>query len=569
VDMAALPLDDADAYDLLSAGDTTGVFQLESSGMREILMKLKPNLFEDIIALVALYRPGPLKSGMVDDFIKGKHGEIEVSYPLPQLKSILQETYGVILYQEQVMQIASKLANYSLGEADLLRRAMGKKIEEEMDKQRSRFMAGAGENRLDPDKANHVFDLMANFAGYGFNKSHSAAYALIAYQTAYLKAKYPVEFWAALLSSEMSNQDKIVRFIAECRERGIPVLPPDINESRIDFTVVNGEIRFGLAAIKGVGQSAIESILEVRSEKRFTDLFDFCERVDLRRVNRRVIEALIKCGAFDSTGADRAKMIAAMDDALERGARLQREKEQGQTNLFAAFDETGDDLPIRWPDVSEWRESDRLAYEKESLGFYISGHPLDRYARELAALTNTDTEKIKDLPVKSAVRVGGVVAAVQVKPTKKGTRMAFLTLEDMKGLVEVLVFSDLFETCQELLESDRPLLVSGEIIVDEKGGSTFNKIKGQEIVPLDGALEKMARFVVFEISTASTDRPALLRLKRIIESHRGETPVVIKFCVPGCGQAVLKLKKGVRATRSMIREARETLGESGVTLRYD
>jgi DNA polymerase-3 subunit alpha len=569
LDWAHLPMDDPASYQLLSKGDTTGVFQLESSGMREILVKMRPSVFEDIIALVALYRPGPLKSGMVDDFIKAKHGEIEVEYALPQLEPILEETYGVILYQEQVMQLASTLANYTLGEADLLRRAMGKKIEAEMDKQRTRFLAGAKENGIDPKKAEYVFDLMANFAGYGFNKSHSAAYALIAYQTAYLKANYPVEFMAALFTSEMSNQDKVVRFIAECKSSGISVLPPDINESQVDFSVVDGEIRFGLAAIKGVGQSAIDSVIEARAEKPFTDLFDFTERVDLRRVNRRVIEALIKCGAFDSTGAGRAQMAAAVDDALERGARIHKEREQGQSNLFAAMEADGDQpLPIHWPDVPEWRESVRLAYEKEALGFYITGHPLAKYEKELEALTNTNSDKIKDMPDKTQVRVGGVIIGVQLKMTKKGDRMAFVTIEDLAGAVEMLVFPDLYKTAEALLEPDTPVLVSGETTVDERAGSVSVKIKAQELVALEGAIEKMAKAVVFNVSTDGLDRQGLFRLKTIVESHRGLTPAVIKFRVPGRGTAVMKLTGGVRPSRGLIQETRDALGDGSVMLRY-
>ncbi len=561
-------MDDAPTYELLSSGDTTGVFQLESSGMREILVKMRPSCFEDIIALVALYRPGPLKSGMVDTFIQAKHGLIPVTYELPELEPILKDTYGVILYQEQVMQISSRLASYSLGEADLLRRAMGKKIADEMAQQRGRFMAGAHENDFDKQKAAKIFDLMANFAEYGFNKSHSAAYALITYQTAYLKAHYPIEFMAALLTSEVSNQDKIVRFINECRGKGIIVLPPDINESKINFAVVDGQIRFGLAAIKGVGQAAIESILEARQERPFSDLFDFCERVDLRKVNRRVIEALIKCGAFDSTKVDRARMSGALDDALERGARCQRERDEGQCNLFEALNGQEEAAPIRWPEVQEWRESLRLAYEKESLGFYITGHPLARFEQELDSLTNTTAEKLAELPDKAQVRIGGVVAGILMKTTKRGDRMAFLTVEDMSGTVEVIVFPDLFQTCEEHLEADKPVLVSGELTIDEKGGQSTNKIKATEIVPLESALEKLARQVIFTLSGDNLDRMSLLKLRSIIGSHPGETPVLLKLSVPDQGIVLMKLEDKVRPSRSLIRESREALGENSVLLRY-
>ncbi|MEW5723484.1 MAG: DNA polymerase III subunit alpha [Thermodesulfobacteriota bacterium] len=563
-----LELTDPATYELLGRGDTTGVFQLESPGMREILVKMKPNRFEDIIALVALYRPGPLKSGMVDQFIDRKHGRIPVEYELPQLEPILQETYGVILYQEQVMQISNILANYSLGEADLLRRAMGKKISEVMAEQKGRFMRGAEENRLDRKKAEKIFELMANFAEYGFNKSHSAAYALIAYQTAYLKANFPVAFMAALLTSEMNNQDKIVRLISECRERDLTVRPPDINESQVNFAVALDHIRFGLAAIKGVGQAAIESIIEARRERPFTDLFDFCERVDLRRVNRRVIEALIKCGAFDSTGVGRSRMSAALDDALERGSRVQKEREQGQTSLFTALGGAVEETPVRWPEVPEWRESQRLAFEKEALGFYITGHPLARYEHDLRELTNTDAERLRDLPDKSEVRIGGMITAVQLKLTKKGDRMAFVTLEDLAGLVEVLVFPDLYNNAQQHLEPDRPVLVKGELTAEEKAGTTVNKIKAKEILPLEAALENLARRVEFSLSTTGLERNDLLRLKTIVETWRGQTEAVLRMKVPGRGEVILALGAGVRPTRDMLRQTRETLGRDAVSLRY-
>ena len=568
IDVDHLDLSDQATYDLLGAGNTTGVFQLESSGMREILIKMRPSRFEDIIALVALYRPGPLKSGMVDQFIQAKHGQIEVQYELPQLEPILKETYGVILYQEQVMQIASRLANYSLGEADLLRRAMGKKIPEVMAEQKGRFMQGARDNRLDEKKAAKIFDLMANFAEYGFNKSHSAAYALIAFQTAYLKANHPVEFMASLLTGEVHNQDKIVRFIGECRERGMVILPPDINESDVDFSVVDGQIRFGLAAIKGVGQAAIESILDARADQPFLHLFDFCERVDLRRVNRRVIEALIKCGAFDTTGVGRSRMATALDEALERGARVQREREQGQTSLFDSLAAEEADLPVRWPEVPEWRESLRLAYEKEALGFYITGHPLARYEMEMANLTNTNAERIKEMPDRAQVRLGGVVAGVQLKLTKKGDRMAFVTLEDMAGLVEVLVFPDLYQVCQSHLEADAPILVVGEVTVDEKTGAVTNKIKAKEILPLESALENLAREVVFQLSTTGLARRDLLKIKTIVESYRGSIPCLLKMNVPGQGTALFRLENGVRPCRNMLHEIRGSYGESAVTLHY-
>ncbi|MCK5205963.1 MAG: DNA polymerase III subunit alpha, partial [Desulfobacterales bacterium] len=353
-DLDNIELTDADTYRLLSAGDTTGVFQLESSGMKDLLVRLKPESFDDVIALVALYRPGPMESGMIDDYVARKHGKKKVEYLLPQLEPILKETYGVIVYQEQVMKIANDLANYSMAEADDLRKAMGKKIQAIMAEHRERFLTGAAKNEIAADEAAPIFSLMEKFGGYGFNKSHSAAYALIAYQTAYLKAHFPVEFMAALLTSEMHSSDGVVKYIVECRSHGIAVLPPNIKYSDKAFSVYGDKIRFGLVAVKNVGESAIEAIIESRGEGGFTSLFDFCERVDLKKVNKRVVESLIKCGAFDSTGANRSQMMAALEDALDYGQRIQKERLDPQIGLF---DGTVNPQVINapaLPEIEEW-----------------------------------------------------------------------------------------------------------------------------------------------------------------------------------------------------------------------
>ncbi len=388
-----IDLTDQATFELLARGDATGVFQLESSGMKELLTKLKPTTIEDVIALVALYRPGPLESGMVDDFVARKHGQRKVAYPLPQLEPVLKETYGVIVYQEQVQEIARKLAGYTLGEGDNLRRAMGKKDPKVMEAQRERFMEGARQNGVDPKKAAEIFDLMAKFAGYGFNKSHSAAYGLIAFQTAFLKTHYPAEFMAALLTSEMGNTDKVMLHIAECREQKLTVLPPDVNRSQRDFTVVDDAVVFGLAAVKNVGLGAVEAILEAREKDGpFAGLFDFCERVDLKRLNRRVLESLIKCGAFDSTGGHRSQLMAALDEAIDHGQKLSRDRQGGQANMFSAFAVAAPAAKAHeLPAVPAWSEPDALAYEKEALGFYITGHPLNRFAGELGRLSTVDT----------------------------------------------------------------------------------------------------------------------------------------------------------------------------------
>ena len=402
---------DEKTYELLSNGETTGIFQFESSGMKEYLIKLKPNCFEDLIAMVALYRPGPLGSGMVDSFIKRKHGEETFSYDFPQLEPILKDTYGVIVYQEQVMQIAQVLGGFSLGGADLLRRAMGKKDLDEMAQQKEVFLNGAKNNNLDPKKAEIVFDLMAMFAEYGFNKSHSAAYALVSYQTAYLKAHYPVEFMAALLTEDMEKTDKVIKNIAEVRSMGIEVLPPDINESDRFFTVRDTTMRFGLGAIKGVGSAALDSILKVKSDDPFTSLQEFCERVDLSKVNKRVGEALIKCGAFDSLGGKRAQFFDALEDTMDIAQRLQKESASGQDSLFEkneAISTVRNGYGVL-PDVTEWSEKELLLNEKESLGFYVSGHPLDRYRKYLKYFTSCEISGLASRSDKEEVHVCGIV----------------------------------------------------------------------------------------------------------------------------------------------------------------
>jgi len=570
VDLDRLDLTDAKTYELLSAGDATGVFQFESQGMRDLLVRAKPGCFEDVIVLAAIYRPGPLESGMLDYFLNGKLQPDKIVYDLPELEPVLKPTYGAILYQEQVMEIAARLADYSLGEADLLRRAMGKKKPEEMARQRDRFMEGIRQKGLDPAKSERVFNQMEKFAGYGFNKSHTAAYALIAFQTAYLKSHYPLEFMAALLSSEVSNTDKIVRLINECRAKDLPVLPPDINQGDVDFTVVDGRIRFGLSAIKGLGQAAIESVIEARQEGPFTDLFDLCRRVDLRRVNRKVIEALIKSGAFDSTGVARSQMMAALDEALEVGGRAQRDRESGQGNLFESFgQESAAPPPPVWPRVPEWSETQRLTYEKEALGFYISGHPLARYEKELAALAGASAQQIQETPDKTKVRLGGVVIQVDLINTKKGDRMAFVNLEDMSGQVEIIVFPEVFQASQELLVKDQALLVEGEVTVDEKASGTAHKIIAGRIVALDQAAEAMpVRRIHLRLSGSDPSEETFLKVKGLLERHAGSVPVFLRLDLPDQGVVVLELPHRGRPCSAFLEDFQSALGDRGVAFEY-
>jgi len=563
-DLLNLDLKDPATYGLLESGETTGVFQLESSGMKDLLVKLKPESFDDIIALVALYRPGPLDSGMVDDFVARKHGKKTVEYLAPQLEPILKETYGVVVYQEQVMKIAGDLANYSMAEADDLRKAMGKKIPEILAKHRERFMQGAADNGIPPDKAGKIFYLMEKFGGYGFNKSHSAAYSMIAYQTAFLKAHFPVEFMASLLTSEMHSTDGVVKYIAECRSNRIEILPPDINESDKEFTVTGSKIRFGLVAVKNVGESAIESIVEARNEGgKFSSLFEFCERVDLKKVNKRVVESLIKCGAFDSTGDYRSRMMASMENILEYGQRIQRERSDPQMGLF---DMSGSSPAINLPtlpEIDEWSEKQLLALEKESLGFYITGHPLTGHEDILEKFTNANSVAVKEKKDGDTVRIGGIVRKVKAIKTKKtGGLMAFVTLEDLHGSVEATVFSSLYAKVHGLLNHDRPILIQGQLQKDENSV----KILADTIIPIDKAEETWTASVHFNLDITRTQRELLVKLKEILKSHPGSCRAYIHLLNPDKTETIVALSNSMklRAGLPLTREVNQFIGYNAV-----
>ncbi|HZV82882.1 MAG TPA: DNA polymerase III subunit alpha, partial [Geobacteraceae bacterium] len=564
-DITLLDDNDAESYALISEGNTTGVFQLESSGMKEMLIKLKPSCFEDVIAACALYRPGPLGSGMVDDFIDRKHGRKDVVYDLPQLEPILKDTYGVIVYQEQVMQIARTLGGYSLGGADLLRRAMGKKDPAEMAKQKDIFLAGAKENGIDLKKAEGIFDLMAKFAEYGFNKSHSAAYALIAYQTAFLKAHYPVEFLAALLTEDMGNTDKVVKNIADCRGMGIEVLPPDINESDLSFRVIGNSIRFGFGAIKNVGESAILAILDARGDEPFTDLFNFCERVDLRKVNKRVMEALIKCGAFDSTGGKRSALFTALEEAANLGQRIQEERESAQVSLFGTAEivKGNGNGSGKLPEMNEWDEKLRLGFEKEALGFYITGHPLGRYAAEIKRFASFDTASMSELPDKTEVRVCGVVAALKEYITKKNERMGFVTVEDMVGGIEVVVLPNIYTQVAEMLKSDEPLLVAGSFEKGEKA----NKIIASSVQLLRAVSERETKVVNVILKGDAVDSSRLESLKEILLRHHGSCRSRLHLVLPDLCTTVLRLPEPchLSPTEGLSLEVEGLLGYNAVS----
>jgi DNA polymerase-3 subunit alpha len=523
VQLSDIPLDDSEVYALLGAGSNLGIFQLESSGMRDLLTKLKPQSFKDIIALVALYRPGPLDSGMVGEFIKRKHGQESIRYELPSLEEILRDTYGVIVYQEQVMRIASALANFSLEDADNLRRAMSKKDALEMERQKEKFLEGTKKNKIPPRKAEKIFEQMETFGRYGFNKSHSTAYALLAYQTAYLKTHYPIEFMAALLTSEAQNADKIVKYISECREMGIEILPPDINESFKHFAVIGNQIRFGLTAVKNVGDAAIDIILAEREGNgKFQSLYDFCHRVDLRKVNRRVIESLVKCGSFDFSKAHRSQMLTVLGELLEQSQRTQKKKGEPQLSMLIDHSKA---LKEDYPDMDEFPENQLVAFEKETIGFYISRHPLSRYEDEIKKYTNLDTSTLPKLQNGAEVNICGLVSGLKEIVTKKGDRMAFLTLEDMKGFVEIILFPEVFKAASPCLRGGDPLLVKGILDLTEE----HIKIKATEVHSLPEVTLLPPKPLHLRIPISSLATSQLADLRDIIVANRGTSKVLLHF----------------------------------------
>ncbi len=572
-----LPLDDAATFRLLGEVRTTGVFQLESAGMRDLLRRLKPERLEDIIALVALYRPGPMV--MIDDFIARRHGRVKVTSDHPLMESILEETYGIMVYQEQVMRIASELAGFTMGEADVLRRAMGKKDPEMMDTQRKKFIDGASARGVSEKKAEKIFDQMAPFAGYAFNKSHAAAYAVLAYQTAYLKTHYPVGFMAALLSSEAGDTDKIVKYIEECRQMGIEVLPPDVNESGSSFRVVKEKIRFGLGAVKNVGETAIHSILTARQERGpFRSLFDFCARVDLRVVNKRVVESLIKCGAFDSLGAsggERARLFAAVDKAMEAASSAQRDRAGGQVSFLDILGggQAGalSDPPL--PEVPPWSPAQLLAAEKETLGFYVTGHPLAEFQEVIRAAATTTVADLASSGEKATVRVAAIVTAVKEITTKAGERMAFVTLEDLTGTVETIAFPELYRGAMLHLVKGAALLVTGQVDVTEEAV----KILLSHVQPLAeaadsaGTAEKgrtVAVPVEIRVSSTALSLGLLQEIRAVVDRYPGSSPVRLHLeTAPGTVVTVeAAAHLAVQADGGFLEEMEKLLGPGGVAL---
>ena len=544
-----LPLDDQATYEVFCKGLTSGVFQFESGGMRDILRRYQPSRLEDLTALNALYRPGPIQGGMVDDFIERKWGRRAVQYDLPELKELLEETYGVIVYQEQVMQISNCVAGYSLGEADLLRRAMGKKNAEEMAGQRERFVQGAAEKGLPPKKVEKIFDLMEQFAGYGFNKSHSAAYAYLAFVTAYLKAHYPVDFMAALLTSETGNTLKVVKYINECREMGITILPPDVNHSEWSFTPDGQAIRFGLGAVKNLGQAAVEAIGKARAEVgRFTSVHEFCEKVDLGAINRRMIESLIKAGAMETLEGTRSQKFAAVEGAMEAGQRAWRDRESGQAGLFGALLESDEQHAMPLPNVPDWTDKEKLAGEKELLGFWVTGHPLDRYAEKVAELATHDSSNLEGLAKGVEVKLCGVLTGVTRKRNKEGKPWAAMTLEDRSGSLEALVFATSYERLAAEVIEDTTVLVTGLVLPEENSAP---KISVQNIVALDNARVDLPAVIAIRVwlgRNGALDR-AMDRagaLGELFKRKPGETAVRLRLEAPRDFSLLLDVAAKVR-----------------------
>jgi len=560
-------MDDADTFTLLKSGKSTAIFQLESRGMKDLINRLQPDSFEDIIALVALFRPGPLQSGMVDDFIDRKHGRAAVAYPHPDLENILKPTYGVILYQEQVMQIAQTLANYTLGAADLLRRAMGKKKPAEMAKQKKFFIEGAVARGVNQSVATSIFDLIAKFAGYGFNKSHSAGYALLSYQTAFLKTHYPAPFMAAALSSDMDNTDKVFILIEESRALNLTINNPDINQGYYKFSVPEpGVIIYGLGAIKGVGKNAIEQIVKEREKNAsYQDLFDFCQRIDNRKVNRRALENLIRCGSFDELGPNRASLIATIDDAIKIAEQQVKNQTTGQSSLFDAEQfKTAAVNTNQFRELPDWNDKQRLAAEKESLGYYICGHPIERYRPELQHFITANNHEFQPQASQTAILAGQIVA-IRVMNTKKGDRMAFVTLDDNTGKVEFAVFPESYQAHRELLLKDQLVVIEVAVKIDSDRNARIN---AQKIFSIDEARKLYAKNLLITINHQAD--MIVEKLQQLITPHKnGTCPVWIDYQT-AIAAGIVRLGKEwcVKLNDDLLDNLIEVFGSDNIVVEY-
>jgi DNA polymerase-3 subunit alpha len=568
ISIEGIPMDDSKTFALLKECQTLAVFQLESRGMRDLIKRLQPDCFEEIVALVALFRPGPLQSGMVDDFIDRKHGRAKVEYPHPDLEAILKPTYGVILYQEQVMQIAQVLAGYTLGGADILRRAMGKKKAEEMAEQRAIFTKGAIEREVSAKTASSIFDLMEKFAGYGFNRSHSAAYALIAYQTAWLKAHYPAEFMAAVLSSDMDNTEKVVNMVNECKSLHLKMEMPNLNTSHYRFTVSkDGGLIYGLGAIKGAGEAAIEHITAERDANGpYSDLFSFCKRLDTHKANRRVIDALIKAGSMDYQGIHRACLIQSIDNAFNAAERNKRDKANNQGDLFAQLNDQSTQAP-NYASAPVWRDEKRLRAEKEVLGFYISGHPIELYQAELNHITTSCISKLKPTN-KQTIVVAGFISTLRAMNTKRGDRMAFVTLEDNTSSIELAVFAEPYLQYRDLLIKDQLIIVEGTVSVDDFSGGY--RMSANQLFSMGQARELYAKGLLLDLQAEQISKEFIAQLERVLLPHCGGTcPVLIRY---DNGEAKAKLRMGdqwrVNPSDDLLNELRTSIGDKSIQVGY-
>ncbi len=564
LDLSSLPLDDPEVYKLFSTANVTGIFQFESHGMRDILRRYQPTCLEDLTALNALYRPGPIQGGMIDEFLARKQGKKKVTYDMPELEEILAGTWGVIVYQEQVMQIANRLAGFSLGEADVLRYAMGKKKAHEMRSQREKFLAGCAARKVPAKKAERIFDLMEEFAAYGFPKAHSCAYAIVAYETAYLKVHYPVEFMAAMLTAEAGNTEKVVKFIAEARSMGITVLPPDIHESSLYFTPVGDHIRFGLAAIKNVGENTAKGICEAREKRgKFRDFFEFCESLDTGLLNRRVLESLIKSGAMDSLPGNRASHWTDLDEAMKYGQRLHRERSSGQSVFFTSAPVMASAAePHRVSSVDEWTEEERLTGEYAMLGFYISGHPLDKFAGRLKELNAVEIGSLEGRRNGSDIIVAGIIVQSRPMRSKKGARWAIATLQDQTGIVEALVFPEAFQRLEPVLKSGTPLVIKGRVNVEEVG----TRVAVSEARPIDQMLQRVPALLCVRVDLKAADQGMLNELDELMASRPGRCRVEFDLLSDDGSEAKLESARSVQVDPELLDRIRGICGPDAIVM---
>jgi DNA polymerase-3 subunit alpha len=569
VNLNEIPVDDENVFKLFSNGKTDGVFQFESAGMKQQLMKVKPTRFEDLIALNALYRPGPMQ--MIDDYCARKNGEVPVEYEIPEMEEILKETYGIMVYQEQVMQIASKVAGYSLGEADVLRRAMGKKKRDIMEAQKDKFITRAEEKGIPKDLATKIFNKMSSFAEYGFNKSHSAAYAYLAYQIAYLKVYYPVEFMAALLSNKIGDLEEVSKYLKECKEMGIEVLPPDVNESEEDFSIKGNKIRIGLAAVKNVGSAALSSIIKARKRYgRFASLFDFCEKVDLTKVNKRVIESLIKSGAFDSFGMKRKFLFDSLATAMDYGMTKRKDKEFGQALLFEPQPDNTQTAYFNDKKINssaqdeEWLESDLLAYEKDTLGFYLSGHPLEKYIPEIKEFTTCSIEEITDKHDGKEVLIAGIINHKNTKRLKDGKCLTIFELEDMTDRIEAIVFPSSQKALDNKINNNAEVIIKGKIDISDNR----KQLIVSDVIPLSKAAEYFGKAVIIKIHALGISEEKLKRLQKAVKNHPGQCTLYLDFLMPD--KSVIRIKTGenykVKASNELKEEINSILGQASTTI---